>query len=164
MCVDDESEPQHGRSKWLTLRYCAVSFCGLAVNIALLKLLTGVGLRPAYAQALALLAAVQTTFWLNAMVVFRSMHMRRWFHHWLAYMGAGGLGLICNYLIFTTLLSLHKPIVSNQIVAVCAGGFAAWVVNYTGARLVVFNAKLHRRIGALFSSPASEAPGLNAKP
>jgi putative flippase GtrA len=153
MCVEGESGQERGGSKWLTLKYCAVSFCGLAVNIALLRLLTGAGLQPAYAQAVSLLAAVQTTFWLNAVLVFRNVQMRRWLHHWLAYMGASGLGLVCNYLIFTTLLSLHRPVVSTQIFAVCAGGFAAWVVNYTGARLVVFNAKLHRRIGALFSDP-----------
>jgi putative flippase GtrA len=164
MCSEGEPGPPRGGSKQLTLKYCAVSFFGLAVNIALLRLLTGAGLRPAFAQALSLLSAVQATFWLNAMIVFRNMDRRRWYRHWLAYMGASGLGLICNFLTFTTLLSLHRPVVSTQIFAVCAGGFAAWVVNYTAARLVVFNSKLHRRIGALVSGRDAAAPGLNVKP
>jgi len=164
MYVEGEAGPQRRGSNGLTLKYCAVSFCGLAVNIALLRLLTWGGLQAAYAQPLSLLAAVQATFWLNALIVFRSVQMRRWFRHWLAYMGASGLGLICNDLIFTTLLSLHKPLISTQLFAVCTGGFVAWVVNYTAARLVVFNSKLHRWIGALFSGPDAAASGLKVKP
>jgi len=164
MGEDSGAGPPGGGSKGLTLKYCAVSLCGFAVNIALLRLLTGAGLEPAYAQVLSLLAAVQTTFWLNAMVVFRHVQIRGWVRHWLAYMGASGLGLICNTLIFTTLLSLHRPIVSNQMFAVCAGAFAAWVINFTITRLVVFNPNLHRRIGALFSEPDTAGPGLNVKP
>jgi putative flippase GtrA len=158
MHVDGERGSRPGGSKGLTVKYCAVSFCGLAVNIALLKLLTGAGLQPAYGQAVSLVAAVQATFWLNALFVFRNVQMRRWVHPWLAYMGASGLGLIVNYLIFNTLLSLHRPIVSDQMFAVCAGSLAAWGVNYTAARLVVFNSKLHRRIGALFSRPKFSGP------
>jgi putative flippase GtrA len=164
MGVEGCSGSRRGGSKGLTLKYCAVSFCGLAVNITLLRLLTAGGLQPAYAQALSLLAAVQTTFWLNATIVFHSIQMRRWFRHWLGYMGASGLGLVCNYLIFTSLLSLHRPIFSNQTVAVCAGSFAAWAVNYTVARLVVFNSKLHRRIGALLRGPKTAVAGPQGEP
>jgi putative flippase GtrA len=164
MGLDGMSGSTIAGSKGLTLKYCAVSMCGLAINIAVLRLLTGWGLQPAYAQALSLLAAVQATFWLNGVFVFHCVTWRRWGRQWLAYMGASGFGLVCNSLIFNALLSLHRPVVSNQMFAVCAGAFAAWGVNYTAARLVVFNLKLHRRIGALVSDAEAARSALKLRP
>ena len=59
-------------------------------------------------------------------------------------MATNALGNLCNYLVFTTLLSLHRPVLSHHVVAVSAGAFIAWLVNYAFTRLVVFNPRLHR--------------------
>ena len=128
----------------MTLKYSAASMCGFATDLALLKLLTHTGMEPAWARLISLTTAMQVTFCINGFLVFRCIELKRVHRQWAAYMVNNAVGNLVNYLVFTTLLSLHRPIVSNHTLAVCVGAFAAWVVNYTVTRLVVFNPRLHR--------------------
>jgi putative flippase GtrA len=138
---DDSDAP---RGRLLTLKYSAASLCGFATDLTLLKVLTHLGMAPAWARVISLFCAMQVTFCINGFLVFRCIALKRVHRQWGAYMATNALGNLCNYLVFTTLLSLHRPVVSNHTLAVCAGAFIAWVVNYGFTRLIVFNPRLHR--------------------
>lgn len=137
--VEAAPAPGAKRPKLLTLMYSAASMCGLVSDLLLLKLLIGLGLSPAWARVVSLFFAMQVTFCINGFLVFRSIEFARIHRQWAAYMATNAFGNLCNYLVFTTLLSLHRAPFSNHTVAVLTGGFVAWAVNYTAARLVVFN-------------------------
>jgi putative flippase GtrA len=128
--------PKEGR---LAILYSLTAGLGFLTDVTVLKIGMSLGLDAAWARALSLFCAMQTTFWVNALFVFRCREPRRWPMQWLRYMAGNGVGNLCNYLLFTTLLSLHRPILSNRWLAVGLGGLLAWVINYACARLLVFN-------------------------
>jgi putative flippase GtrA len=103
----------------------------------LLHLAVRLGLEPAWARLISLTCAMQVTFVLNCLHVFRG-ERRRWGHQWLRYMMSGGVGNFCNYWIFVTLVSTHWPIIAHPLFALCAGSFTAWVINFLAARFFVF--------------------------
>ena len=138
----EDSDAPHDRL--LTLKYSAASICGFVTDLTLLKLLTHLGMEAAWARVVSLFCAMQVTFCINGFLVFRCIELKRAHRQWGAYMATNALGNLVNYLVFTTLLSLHRPLLSNHTIAVGVGAFTAWVVNYSFTRLVVFNPRLHR--------------------
>ena len=129
------------RGRMVTLKYSAASMCGFVTDLAILKLGVSLGLSPAWARAISLFCAMQVTFCINGFLVFRCIEARRIHIQWAAYMAMNGFGNLCNYLVFTTLLSLHREVLSNHVFAVSVGAFVAWTINYAGTRLIVFNAR-----------------------
>jgi putative flippase GtrA len=122
----------------LTLKYSAASCCGFAVDAVLLKLGLILGLEPAWARAISLVTAMQVTFCINGLLVFRNLEPGRIHRQWAGYMATNALGNLCNYLVFTTLLSLHSKPWSGHMFALSCGAFTAWLLNYASTRWLVF--------------------------
>ena len=125
-----------GRRRWLTLRYSLVACLGFVTDVILLKLGIHFGLSPAAARCISLFCAMQVTFTVNGLLVFRCLRADAIHLQWGGYMATNSVGNLANYLTFTTLLSLHMPVVSNHLFAVAVGGLIAWVINFTCTRLV----------------------------
>jgi putative flippase GtrA len=127
--------------KWeagMAVKFAAVGLLGLLTDVILLRLGMTVGMSAAIARAISLLCAMQVTFTINSTAVFRCLTLEKLARQWAAYMTTNGLGNFCNYWIFVSLVSLHRPFVSNPYVALPVGAATAYVINYAGARLLVF--------------------------
>ena len=122
----------------MALRFAAVGLVGFAIDAALLRLGIGLGLHAALARAVSLFCAMQVTFAINGVVVFRCLTVRKLAGQWAGYMLANGFGNLCNYWIFVTLVSTHWPVIANPYVALVAGSITAYLINYAGTRLLVF--------------------------
>ncbi len=138
----------------LALRYSLVAGVGLLTDGGVLTLLEHLGMEPAWARVFSLACAMQVTFWINGLWVFRCLTRKSWGLVWLGYMATSGFGNFCNYWAFVTLVSLHSPIWSNRWLDLAIGGVLAWTINYGCARLLVFG---RRREGSVEGcTPISE--------
>jgi putative flippase GtrA len=137
----------------LAVKFAAVSLLGFAVDAGLLQLGTTLGLQAAWARLISLICAMQVTFAINSMHVFRERD-RDLPQQWTRYMLSNGFGNFCNYWIFVTLVSLHWAIASNHLVALCCAAFVAWMMNFASARFWVFR---RRRIVAPLTPVAAPA-------
>jgi putative flippase GtrA len=122
----------------LAAKVAGVSLLGFAADFAVLHLAMKLGVPAAWARIVSLFCAMQITFVLNGVFVFRSLDVSRPWRQWAAYMGSNGVGNFCNYLIFVTLVSFHWRVVSAPLFALCVGAFSAWLMNYCCSRLLVF--------------------------
>jgi putative flippase GtrA len=122
----------------LATRYSLVACLGFVTDFCLLKLAGHMGLEPAWARVVSLTCAMQLTFWINGLFVFRCLTRKSWGGAWLGYMVTNGFGNFCNYWAFVTLVSLHNPILSNHLLDLVVGGLIAWMINYTCARYLIF--------------------------
>lgn len=150
--------------KCLLAKFSGVALIGFAVSALVLKLGLESGLRPWSARLIALLCAMNVTFLINGRFVFRVLTRRRFLGQWLAYTANSAFGNFCNYWIFVTLESTHRPIIGDPYIALFAGSIAAWMINFTGARFLVFGGsvrKLAGRLGFRFLIPPS-TPGAPA--
>ncbi len=146
--------PAVQRESLLCLKHMGVSLVGFGVDAVLLHLCVRAGMEAAWARLISLLCAMQVTFVLNGLHVFKSLERRHLPRQWLAYMASNGLGNICNYWIFVTLVSLHWGLVSNPLFALGVGSLSAWVINYATARLLVF-----RKLVGSIDGPARDGRG-----
>ena len=126
------------REGHLALKFAGASIAGFATDAALLHVLAAYDAELAWARVFSLLCAMQVTFALNRALVFRALDHDHLLHQWSRYMAAHGVGNLCNYWIFVTLVSTHWPIVANPLVALTASASIAWGINYIGARFIVF--------------------------
>jgi putative flippase GtrA len=122
----------------MAVKFALVGLVGLAVDTALLRLGIALGVQPAIARVGSLFTAMQVTFAINGLHVFRCLTLRALPRQWTGYMLTNGVGNLCNYWIFVTLVSLHREVASNIYFAVGVGSASAYVINYAGARLIVF--------------------------
>ena len=122
----------------LAAKFAGVSLIGFATDALLLQLLGMAGLSPAWSRLISLTFAMQVTFAINLLHVFRGRDDAPWPRQWGRYMLSNGFGNVCNYWIFVTMVSTHWPVISTRLVALCVAAFCAWVINFTGARLWVF--------------------------
>jgi putative flippase GtrA len=136
------------RESVLGLKYAGASLVGFATDVILLHLVMAIGLEPAWARVISLLAAMQVTFVINGLHVFRRLRLRRLPVQWVRYMLSNGLGNLANYWIFVTLVSLHWRWISLPLTAMSIGALLAWVVNYASTRFWVF-ARARRGRGQL---------------
>ena len=126
-----------GPERLTALKYCAVSLTGFVIDAAILRVGLMIG-APAWVRIVSLVCAMQATFLLNGLVVFRTLTWRTLPRQWSSYMVTNGFGNFCNYWIFVTLVSLHLRIISNPMIALGVGAFAAWMINFLCARFLVF--------------------------
>ena len=126
------------RRRRLLAKFTGVALIGFAVSAAILHLGLEAGLRPWAARLIALLCAMHVTFLINGRFVFRALTRRRFLAQWAAYVTNSAFGNFCNYWVFVTLESTHRPVIGNPYVALLAGSMVAWAINFTGARFVVF--------------------------
>ncbi len=121
------------------MKFGGVGCIGLLVDMTVLHFaIKAVHLSPFEGRAASLFCAMQATFLVNGLVVFRCVTRQNWARRWLAYMGANGIGNLCNYLIFAALVASRWPGVSRHGPALWIGSAAAYGVNYLSVRLLVF--------------------------
>ena len=120
------------------MKFTLVSGLGFATDAIVLHVLMVAGVPPAWARVVSLLCAMQVTFLVNALLVFRCLDRARPWRQWATYMLAHGLGNLCNYCIFVSLVSLHRPLLSAPLAALAVASVTAWAINYAGARYFVF--------------------------
>jgi putative flippase GtrA len=142
-----------GRRRSLLAKFTGAALLGFAVSAAILHLGLEEGLRPWAARLVALLCAMNVTFLVNGLFVFRALTRKRFLAQWAAYAANSAVGNSCNYWVFVTLESTHRPVIGNPYFALLAGSVVAWAINFTGARLVVFGSAARRLVWRLRNSP-----------
>ena len=133
----------------LALGFGGVGLIGFCVDALLLRAGLGLGLPAWGARIISLACAMQATFAINGLFVFRCLERGRLLRQWSAYMLSNGFGNFCNYWIFLTMVSLHKPIVSNHYIALAASSACAWAINFVGARFIAFPSVCESRRAAI---------------
>jgi putative flippase GtrA len=128
------------------LSFGGVGLVGFCVDASLLHLGLELGLSAWAARIVSLFCAMQATFAINGLHVFRCLDRTKLVRQWIGYMLANGFGNFCNYWIFVTLVSIHRPTVSNHYFALAAGSLSAWMINFMATRLFVFGPALTRII------------------
>jgi len=126
------------RRRRLLAKFTGAALIGFVISAAILHLGLQAGLRPWSARLIALLCAMNVTFLINGRFVFRALTRQRFLAQWAAYTANSAIGNSCNYWVFVTLESTHRPVIGNPYLDLLAGSAAAWAINFTGARLVVF--------------------------
>jgi len=121
--------------------YSLTACLGFATDAAVLTVLTHLHMQPAFARIISLTLAMQATFWVNGLFVFRCITRKGWFGAWLGYMATNGVGNLCNYWTFVTLVSLKRPILSNHGLDLVIGGLVAWCINFACARFLIFGVR-----------------------
>ncbi|MBV9509131.1 MAG: GtrA family protein [Caulobacteraceae bacterium] len=129
---------QDPHERRLLAKYAGVSLVGFAADACLLRLGTALGLEPAWARVISLSCAMQVTFLLNGLHVFRALRLALLPRQWAGYMATNAFGNFCNYWIFVTMVSTHWPVVSNHMAALATASFCAWLLNYASTRFLVF--------------------------
>jgi len=145
------------REARLALAFGGVGLVGFCVDAALLHLGLSVGLPAWAARVISLFFAMQATFAINRLHVFRDLAPTRLARQWTGYMLANGFGNFCNYWIFLTLVSTRWPLISNHYAALAVGSLSAWLINFAGTRLFVF-----RRAKVFSSEVETGSPEDNA--
>ena len=138
-----------GREGRLIGGHVSVSLVGFGLDALILTTSLGSGLHAAEARLISLFWAMQATFVLNGLFVFREMTLKGLPRQWARYMACNGLGNLANYLIFVGLVATRWPLISNHYSALCVGALAAWTINYSGARLWAFR---RPRLGGILRS------------
>ena len=105
----------------LALKFGAVGCLGFVTDAVVLKLGLAAGLTPAAARLLSLFLAMQVTFTVNGLLVFRCLEAAKLPRQWAGYMGSNGLGNLCNYLIFLGLVHSSLPLLSGKFEALAIG-------------------------------------------
>jgi putative flippase GtrA len=129
--------PGLGPERIRALKYCCVSLLGFAVDAAILRLGLAFG-APAWVRVVSLICAMQVTFIVNGLLVFRTLTWKTLPRQWLSYMVTNGFGNFWNYWVFVTLVSLHWRIISDPMIALGFGAITAWMINFVCARFLVF--------------------------
>jgi putative flippase GtrA len=118
--------------------HISVSLVGFVIDAILLTTSMGSGLNAPASRLISLTWAMQATFVLNGLFVFRKLTLSGLPGQWARYMACNGVGNLVNYLIFVGLVATKAPLVSNHYVALCVAALTAWTINYSGARLWAF--------------------------
>jgi putative flippase GtrA len=152
----EEPAPAAAKPRRLLVKFTTVALVGFGLSAAILHVGLEAGLRPWAARLIALFCAMNLTFAINSRFVFRALSRQKVLAQWGAYAANSAIGNVCNYWVFVTLESTHRPVIGNPYVALLAGSVAAWAINFTGARLLVFGPagrRLAGRCARLFVSP-----------
>lgn len=156
--MEEEPPVPPARPRRLLAKFSGVALIGFAVSAAVLHLGLEAGLRPWAARLVALFFAMNLTFLVNGRFVFRALTRERFLRQWAAYTANSAFGNFCNYWVFVTLESTHRPVIGNPYVALLAGSLVAWAINFTGARFLVFGGAARRFVDGCrrrFVSPST---------
>ena len=165
--MEDSAVPAPRRRRLLA-KFTGVALIGFVVSAVVLHLCLEAELRPWAARLVALVCAMNVTFLINGRFVFRALSRQRFLAQWGAYVANSAFGNFCNYWVFVTLESTHRPVIGNPYVALVFGSIVAWAINFVGARFVVFGSlgrRASRWVRAIVSrrsrhhAPARAGPG-----
>jgi putative flippase GtrA len=140
------SRTEYEREAGFAMKFALAGLVGFVVDAGVLHLGLTFGLSPAAARAISIVSAMQVTFLINGLLVFKCLTPRNVPRHWAAYMVTSGFGNFCSYMIFITLTSLHGSVVSKTSIAFPASTFAAYLINFAGARFLVFGASVRAKM------------------
>lgn len=128
------------REGLIALKFAAVGGLGFLTDITVLHLCLrgGLHLSPFQGRAISLTCAMQVTFLVNGLFVFRCLSLRQAGSQWLAYMLTNGLGNLINYAVFAALVASRLPQVSRTGWALVIGSVIAYLFNFACVRLMVF--------------------------
>jgi len=137
------------------LKFAAVGGVGFLTDISVLRLCLRVfQLTPLEGRAVSLTCAMQVTFLINGLLVFRCLSWRSCGRQWLAYMGSNGVGNLINYLVFAGLVSSRLPEVSRNGWALVISSLIAYAFNFLCVRLMVFGSPVARTRTPRMCDPA----------
>lgn len=121
------------------LRFCVIGALGFVVDAGVLLGLMHLASADALAARLASFGcAVLVTFELNRRWTFRDAVPRAYLAELATYLGVQGLGFACNFVIYAACYLALRPSPLAPLLSLAIASAAALVVNYTGARLIVF--------------------------
>jgi putative flippase GtrA len=147
------------RSEILTAaKFGGVGCLGFLTDITVLRLGLVIGLSPLTARLISLACAMQVTFLVNGLIVFRCLRPDTALRQWLSYMSSNGVGNLCNYFIFAGLVLSRWPLVSRHGPALVIGSLTAYLINYAGCRLLVFGKPAERGGACEIEFAPSAAP------
>jgi putative flippase GtrA len=133
--------PHLHREGVIALKFAAVGCLGFLADISVLHLcLHDLKLSPFAGRAVSLTCAMQITFLVNGLLVFRCLSLRQCLRQWAGYMATNGVGNLINYLVFAGLVGSRWPEVSRTGWALVIGSAIAYVFNFACVRLMVFGA------------------------
>jgi putative flippase GtrA len=126
------------------LKFATVGGLGFLTDISVLRLcLRVLHLTPLEGRAASLTCAMQVTFLINGLFVFRCLARKSCGRQWLAYMGTNGVGNLINYLVFAGLVS-SLPELSRNGWALVISSLIAYAFNFLSVRLMVFGSPVVR--------------------
>lgn len=125
---------------WFQLaQFLVVGLSGVAVNLLVLTLLLGWGVRSSLALAGGILVSMLTNFLLNRRYTFSYARDRAWLPQLGGFMMACGIGAAVNYAVSS---SLHAAYPERSLQLAALGGIVAGTLfNFVANRFLVFRAK-----------------------
>jgi len=118
-------------------RFGVVGALGFLADAGVLYLLTRMGGDPYVMRVISFALAVTLTWWMNRRWTFRAARARRG-GEYLSYLAVQLCGAALNYALFALVLYWITPSPANSVLALAVGSVAGLIVNYSGARFIVF--------------------------
>lgn len=119
------------------LRYLVVGGIGFVVDAGILWLLVRAGANPWLARLVSFPAAVLVTWWLNRAWTFQSRAASRG-REVSTYFLVQIFGALTNFAVYSAVLTVIPPTAGNAVLALAAGSAVGLIVNFAGAKLLVF--------------------------
>jgi putative flippase GtrA len=143
------------------LKFAAVGGLGFLTDISVLHLcLRSLHLTPFEGRAISLACAMQVTFMINGLLVFRCLTTATCGRQWLAYMGSNGVGNLINYVVFAGLVASRLPAVSRNGWALVISSVIAYGINFLCARFMVFGRPAQRTVAPMCDPAAEQGTAL----
>jgi putative flippase GtrA len=126
-------------------RFCLVGSLGFALATAILYAMLALGAGFYGGYAIAFVATVTATWWLNRGFTFgdRSEGMLR---QWARFMLSNAAAGVVNYAAFAALIAAYAPAREQPVLATAVGALAGLAVNFLAAKHLVFRGRLAARI------------------
>jgi putative flippase GtrA len=121
------------------LRFAIVGAAGFIADAGLLAALIQAGVGPLPARLISAPLAVLLTFVLNRHWAFEKPDTP-WLPSFAGYCGVQGLGFLSNLGLYAAAIQLGRPPFNEPLLAVAFASACALLINYAGARLLVFGA------------------------
>jgi len=120
------------------LRYLVVGGIGFVVDAGIIWGLVQGGMNPWFARLFSFSVAVLTTWWLNRMWTFAESRSRNVGSEAGAYFLVQIAGALTNFAVYSLVLAFIAPTPTNAVIALAFGSAIGLIVNFAGAKLVVF--------------------------
>ncbi|MBU9126043.1 GtrA family protein [Burkholderia multivorans] len=119
------------------MRFFVVGILGFLVNAGVVGIVSRFA-GPLVAQVFAFPAAVTVTWWLNRRYTFGASRYAA-HHEWMRYVLANALGWAANNGMYFYLVLHFSLAYRHPTLAVAAGSIAGMLLNFTGAKFLVFH-------------------------
>jgi len=120
------------------LRYLIVGGIGFIVDAGILWGLVQGGMNAWMARLLSFAVAVLVTWWLNRVWTFAQSRSQTMGRQVSAYFLVQICGALTNFAVYSLVLAFIPPTPVNAVIALAFGSAIGLIVNFAGAKLVVF--------------------------